>query len=136
MGIFSTQDRNKLRSFLQGVDAPETAEGLLSDCRKTEVNSRHAFELLAQSLNDELKVQNESLSRTKKQMSATAEVKGQAEGDLANTNKDLDEDRAYIKDLSQHCQQRAIDHEVSIKSRQEELNALKEGRRVIAEATA
>jgi len=153
--IFSTQDRNKLRSFLQGVDAPEAAayeghssgildtladmqekaEGLLSDCRKAEVNSRHAFELLAQSLNDELKVQNDSLSRTKKQKSATAEVKGQAEGDLANTNKDLDEDQAYLKDLSQNCQQRAVDHEVSIKSRQEELNALKEGRRVIAEAT-
>jgi hypothetical protein len=157
--IFSTSDRNKLKSFLQageeGVNAPEAAayeshssgildtladmqdkaEGLLSEARKTEVNSRHAFELLAQSINDELKVQNDSLSRTKKQRGATAEVKGQAEGDLAKTTKDLEEDQTYVKELAQNCQQRALDHEISLKSRQEELNALREGRRVIAEAT-
>jgi chromosome segregation ATPase len=157
--VFSTMDKSKLKAFLQaqqeGVNAPEAAayeshssgildtladmqekaEGMLSETRKTEVNNRHAFELLAQSLRDELKVQNEALSNTKKQLAATAEVKGQAEGDLANTSKDLQEDQTYVKELSLNCQQRAVDHEVSLKSRQEELNALREAKKIIAEAT-
>jgi len=157
--VFSSMDTSKLKAFLQaqqeGVNAPEAAayeshssgildtladmqekaEGLLSDSRKSEVNARHAYELLAQSLQDELRVQNDSLSNTKKQLAATSEVKGQAEGDLANTNKDLAEDKNYVKELSQNCQQRAIDHEVSLKSRQEELNALREAKKIIAEKT-
>jgi polyhydroxyalkanoate synthesis regulator phasin len=157
--IFSTNDKSKLKAFLQstedGVNAPEAkayeshsggildtladmqdkAEGLLSDARKAEVNARHAFELLAQSLKDELKVQNEELSNTRRQLAATSEVKGQAEGDLATTNKDLGEDRDYLKDLSMNCQQRAVDHEVSLKGRQEELDALREARKIISEAT-
>jgi len=157
--VFSSMDTSKLKAFLQaqqeGVNAPEAAayeshssgildtladmqekaEGLLSDARKAEVNARHAYELLAQSLRDELRVQTESLSNTKKQLAATSEVKSQAQGDLANTNKDLAEDQNYVKQLSQNCQQRAIDHEVSLKSRQEELNALREAKKIIAEKT-
>jgi hypothetical protein len=147
--------KKKLQAFIQGVNAPETkayeshsggildtladmqdkAEGLLSDARKAEVNSQHAFELLAQSLHDELKVQKEELSNTKKQLAATTEVKGQAEGDLATTNKDLDEDKSYLKELATNCQSRAVDHEVSMKGRAEELAALKEARKIIGEAT-
>jgi len=157
--IFSFADKDKLKSFLQsaeeGVDAPvaaayenhsggildtladmqEKAEKMLAEARKNEVNTRHAHELLAQSLRDDLKVQNEALSKVKKQLSASSEVKGQAEGDLANTKKDLGENRAFVRDLSQNCQQRAVDHEISLKSRMEELNALREAKKVIIEAT-
>jgi len=156
---FSIADKEKLRSFIQateeGVNAPavkayeshsngildtladmqEKAEGILSDTRKAEVNAQHAFELLAQSLNDELKVQKEALSNANKQLAATGEVKGQAEGDLATTNKDLEEDQNYEKKLAANCQQRAVDHEMSTKSREEELHALSEARKIIAEAT-
>jgi len=157
--VFSTDDKQKLQAFIQsteeGVGAPETkayesksggildtladmqdkAETLLSDARKAEVNARHASELLVQSLNDELKVQKKELSSTKKQLAATSEVKGQAEGDLATTNKDLEEDKTALKELSMDCQQRAVDHEVSMKGREEELKALREARKIIAEAT-
>eukprot|EP00397_Hematodinium_sp_SG-2012_P028319 GEMP01029806.1.p1 GENE.GEMP01029806.1~~GEMP01029806.1.p1 ORF type:complete len:675 (+),score=236.11 GEMP01029806.1:89-2113(+) len=157
--VFSTRDKTQLRAFLQaqqeGVDAPtakayeshsggildtiadmqEKAEGLLAEARKAEVNARHAFELLAQSLNDELKVQNEELGNTKKHVSATSEDKANAEGDLASTVKDLNEDVAYLRDLSQNCQQRAVDWEVSQKSRAEELSALSQAKKIIAEAT-
>jgi len=157
--IFSSTDKNKLQAFLQqgeeGVDAPvaaayeshssgimdtladlqEKAESSLSEARKTEVNSRHAFELLRQSLNDELKVQNDALSSTKKQLSASSEVKATAEGDLASTTKDLNEDESYLKELSRNCQKRAQDSEVSQKSRAEELKALAEAKKIISEST-
>jgi len=157
--MFDSADRKKLQAFLQsaqeGVNAPEAAayeshsngildtladmqekaEGILEDTRKTEVNSRHAFELLQQSLQDQLKVERDGLSNTKKQLAATSEVKGQAEGDLANTIKDLEEDKNYEKKLAANCQERAVDHEVSTKGRAEELAALSAARKIIAKAT-
>lgn len=159
--IFSTQDTQKLRAFLQsgeeedGVDAPavkayeshssgildtladmqEKAEGMLAEARKTEVNARHSYELLAQSLNAELSVQRDSLSSDKKQRASASETKASAEGDLAATVKDLNEDEAYVKELNLNCQQRAVDAEASAKSRAEEIQALKEARRIIGEAT-
>jgi len=159
--VFSTQDTEKLKAFLQsgqsedGVDAPvaaayeshssgimdtladlqEKAEGILAEARKTEVNARHAFELLEQSLKNELAVQNEDLSSTKKQLAGSSEVKATSEGDLASTVKDLNDDKNFLKQLSQNCQQRAIDAEISTKSRTEELKALSEAKKIIADAT-
>jgi len=159
--VFSVNDKTKLRAFLQaqenedGVAAPEAAayeshssgildtladmqekaEGMLAEARKTEVNARHNFELLAQSLKDELKVQNDQMSEAKRQVAATAEEKAIAEGDLASTLKDLDEDETYVKNLSMNCQQRATDWEASQKSRAEELKALSDARKIIADTT-
>jgi len=159
--VFSTHDKAQLRAFLQqneseeGVNQPqaaayeshssgildtladmqEKAEGMLAEARKTEMSAKHSFELLAQSLNDELAVQNEDLSNAKKQLGATGETKATAEGDLASTVKDLNEDQTYLKDMSMNCQQRAVDFDASQKSRAEELQALSEAKKIIAEAT-
>jgi len=158
-GIFVTNDKSKLQAFLQqsedGVNAPavqayeskssgiidtigelqDKAEGTLEDARKTEINARHAYELLVASLNNENKVQNDAMSSTKKQLAKTSEVKATAQGDLSKVNKDLNEDETYVKDLSRNCQQRAVDFEISTKSRAEELKALEEAKKIIAEAT-
>jgi len=157
--MFSIHDKRQLQAFLQqneaGVNQPEAAayeshssgildtladmqekaEGMLAEARKTEMNAQHAFELLAQSLNDEISVQNEDMSNAKKQLGATGETKATAEGDLAATVKDLTEDQSFMKDLATNCQQRAVDWETSQKSREEELHALSEAKRIIAEAT-
>jgi len=157
--VFSVQDKGVLRAFLQqnenGVDAPdpvaykshskgiletladmqEKAEGMLAEARKTEMNAKHSFDLLALSLNDELKVQRAALSNARKQLGARGEVKATAEGDLAGTQSALNEDEKYLKDLGANCQQRAVDWEVSTKSRAEELKALAEAKRIISKMT-
>jgi chromosome segregation ATPase len=157
--IFSFADKDRLQSFLQnaegGVNAPvakayeshsngimdtladmqEKAESMLSESRKAEVNTRHPFELLAQSLKDDLKVKKEALGTTKKQLAAASETKGQADGDLSQTLKDLKEDKDFVKDISTDCQGRAVDHEISLKSRNEELAALKSAKKIIVDAT-
>lgn len=159
--MFSIEDTKKLKAFLQaeeeedGVNAPavqayeshsgsildiladmqEKSEGMLAEARKTEVNSRHSYELLAQSLNDELKVQNEDLSSTKLHLGDANEAKAVAQGDLATTTKGLNEDKVYLKEMTANCQQRAQDAEISQKSRAEEIKALAEARKIIEEAT-
>lgn len=157
--IFNTQDKSRLQAFLQaneeGVNGPEQkayeskssgiidtladmqekAEDLLEETRKSEVNARHASEKLIQSLTNEHKIQTDALTNTKKQLAQTSEVKATSEGDLSAAQKELSEDNTYLKDLSQDCQTRAVDMEVSTKSRAEELKALEEATKIIKEAT-
>jgi len=161
--VFSTHDKSKLRAFLQNKedddDQPfgkpqtrayeshsggiletlanmqEKAEGMLAEARKTELNAKHNFELLEQSLKNELDIQNKSLSTFKKSLAASKQAKAQAEGDKAVTDKDLAEDKKYVQDLTQNCKMRAQDAETSAASRAEELKALKEAKRIISEMT-
>eukprot|EP00397_Hematodinium_sp_SG-2012_P021896 GEMP01022652.1.p1 GENE.GEMP01022652.1~~GEMP01022652.1.p1 ORF type:complete len:667 (+),score=258.70 GEMP01022652.1:157-2157(+) len=155
-GLFSTNDKDKLNAFLQAhddsaqaqaseshsggildtlADLQEKAESILEDARKTEMHARHNFELLAQSLKDELKVQKDAVSNAKKQLEATGEVKAVAQGDLSSTTKDLNEEKGDLKELASNCQRRAVDWEVSQKSIAEELKALSDAKRIIVEAT-
>merc|ERR1719506_3604011 len=73
-------------------DLYDKAEAQLDEARKTETKSVQAFEMLAQSLNDEIKYGTKDLNKAKKNLATSAEAKATAEGDLAVTTKDLDED--------------------------------------------
>jgi len=162
--VFSTQDKSQLRALLQqkeddtedfGVGPPaaaayeshsagimetlanmqDKAEGMLAEARKTEMTAKHNFELLEQSVKNELRIQNDKLSTTRKARAGAAEVKGQAGGDKAVVDKDLAENKEYLQDMTQNCKQRAADAERSQASRAEELKALKEAKRIISEKT-
>merc|ERR1719473_1624499 len=80
--------------------------------------------------------QNEELDATKKAKATAAETQATAEGDLANTSKDLAEDQAYLSMIHQDCMSKASDFEAAVKSRGEELEALATAKKIIAEATA
>merc|ERR1719148_190920 len=73
-------------------DLYEKGEAQLAEARKTETKNLRAFEMMAQGLKDEIKYANEDLDKAKKNLAASAEAKATAEGDLAVTSKDLDED--------------------------------------------
>eukprot|EP00397_Hematodinium_sp_SG-2012_P013167 GEMP01013361.1.p1 GENE.GEMP01013361.1~~GEMP01013361.1.p1 ORF type:complete len:684 (+),score=217.54 GEMP01013361.1:36-2054(+) len=113
----------------------EKAEGMLAEARRTEMNAKHNFELLAQSLDQEIKVDAKTLSTDKKIMAEAQQIKANAEGDIAVTDKGLAEDRKYLQDLEVNCKQRASDEELSQKSRSEELHAIAEAKRIISEST-
>merc|ERR1712072_1257077 len=71
-----------------------------------------------------------------KNHAASAEAKATAEGDLAVTSKDLDEDTKALATLHQDCMTGAEDFEAETKSRGEELKALATAKKVIVEATS
>merc|ERR1719197_1286860 len=73
-------------------DLYEKAEGQLEEARKTETKNVQAYEMLAQSLKDEIKYGNKDLDKAKKNHATSAEAKAAAEGDLEVTSKNLDED--------------------------------------------
>jgi hypothetical protein len=117
-------------------DLYEKAEAQLEEARKTETKSVQAFQMLAQSLKDEIKYGQADMDKAKKNLGASNEAQASAEGDLAVTTKDLDEDVKTLATLHQDCMTGAEDFEAETKSRGEELKALATAKKVIVEATS
>merc|ERR1740127_280147 len=117
-------------------DLFEKAEAQLEEARQTESKSVQAYQMLAQSLKDEIKYATADMDKAKKNLGASEESKGAAEGDLAVTTADLDEDVKALATLHQDCMTGAEDFEAETKSRGEELKALGMAKKVIVEATS
>lgn len=158
----STEDASKLTAFLQDTngdedagapaaavyksqsggivatlqDLYEKAETSLDEVRKTETKNIQAYEMLAQSLKDEIKYGQKDMDAAKKHLATSAETKATAEGDLAVTSKDLAEDTSTLATLHSDCMKGAEDFESETKSRAEELKALATAKKVISETTA
>jgi len=92
--------------------------------------------MLASSLKDEIKFGNKDMSKAKSDLAASGEAKATAEGDLAVTTKDLNEDIETLATLHHDCMKGAEDFEAETKSRGEELKALATAKKVITEATS
>merc|ERR1719399_487020 len=92
-------------------DLYEKAEAQLEEARKTETKSNQAYQMLAQSLKDEIKYANKDLDKAKKNLATSAEAKAAAEGDLDVTSKDLAEDIKDLASLHQECMTGAEDFE-------------------------
>merc|ERR1719277_1631505 len=118
---------------LQGLI--EQAESQLADARKKETASVHEFQLLEQSLDDAIKVETGELNDAKQAISASKGEKSAATQDLDVTSSDLAAAVKAKETLQHNCMTKASTHEAEAKSRAEELSALAEAKKVIAEAT-
>merc|ERR1719336_2036191 len=111
------------------------AQAQLSAARKKEAAALHNFQMLKQSLEDEVKFANKEMAEAKGDLAASSEAKVAAEGTLAVTAKELAADIATAADLKQNCAQKADDYEAAKKSRSEELKALADAKQAISEKT-
>jgi len=116
-------------------DMKEKAVAMKNDGVKAEMNAKHSFEMLKQSLENTLAQDNKELAESKSVKAAAEEAKSIAEGDLSMAEKELAEDKKYLSELSTDCQQKAADWETSTKSRAEELEALAAAKKIISETT-
>jgi len=121
-------------SVLEGL--LEKAESQLDKARKTESTALQNFQMLKQSLTDEMKFAKKDMDEAKSSLAAGQESKSVAEGDLATTSKDLAGDRAAKEELHHGCMTAAQEFEAGVKSRGDELTALATAKKVIQEATA
>jgi len=88
---------------------------------------------LKQSLEDEISADTKDMEEEKSLKAASEENKANAEGDLAETIKELNKDKASLDEASTTCMQVAADHEATVKSRNEELNAIATAEKVLKE---
>jgi len=113
----------------------EKASGQLDKARKEETTSAQNYQMLKQSLTDEIKFAEKDMDKAKKGLAESQEKKASATGDLDVTSKDLAEDIATKGTLHQDCMTAAEEFELATKSRGEELGALATAKKVIVEAT-
>merc|ERR550519_2777461 len=99
-GIFDTLAELKVK-----------AETEQADLRKDEMNRKHNFEMLAQSLTDQVATQNRDLKSNQGTSKSKEEAAGIAEGDLSETSKNLDSDEKYLADLQLMCEQKVAEWE-------------------------
>merc|ERR1719174_1711984 len=117
-------------------DMKEKAEGQLAELRKAESATKHNYNMLRQSLEDQMEADTKDMEEEKSLKAATEEQKAVAEGDLAETVKSLAEDNKALGTASSTCMTVAADHEATVKSRNEELNALATAKKVLSETTS
>jgi len=113
----------------------EKAEGQLDSATKAETSAKNKFDLLKQSLEDEIKYASKDMDDTKKALAESGEIKAAAEGDLTVTQKALAEDVAALGDLHTDCMTKAQDFEAETTSRGEELKALAMAKKAVKENT-
>mmetsp|Transcript_63896 Transcript_63896/g.116653 ORF Transcript_63896/g.116653 Transcript_63896/m.116653 type:complete len:448 (+) Transcript_63896:2-1345(+) len=92
--------------------------------------------MLKQSLTDSIEADGKTLSGVKTTKAASLESKATAEGDLAQTMKDLESDIKTKADTEMKCSEVAEDHAASMKGRSEELAAITEAKKVLSETSA
>merc|ERR1719331_1910350 len=109
----------------------EKAEQQLNGLRGKEMNSKNNFMLLKQSLEDSIKFANKDKDAATKGLSASAETKATAEGDLEVTTKDLSEDITALGQMHQDCMGKASSFEAEVTARGEELKALGQAKKAI-----
>jgi hypothetical protein len=102
--------------------------------RKTETSNLHNFQLLKQSLEDEIGNGKKDMADAKKSLVASEEAGATAKGDLSVTAADLKEDKETLANLHQQCMQGSQDFKDETTTRGEELKALAAAKKVLAEA--
>jgi len=117
-------------------DMKEKAEGQLADLRKAESATKHNYEMLKQSLTDQIEADTKDMDAEKSLKASTEEAKATAEGDLAETVKELAADKESLATAQSTCMQVAADHEATVKSRTEELTAIATAKKVLAETSS
>merc|ERR1719330_2106863 len=100
---------------LQGLS--EKAEAQLAETRKKEVAARSNFEMLKQSLTDELAYNNKELDEATKGAAEVTGKKVAATSDLGATSKELAEDKKAKASLHENCVAKAEAFEAETRSR-------------------
>lgn len=113
----------------------EKAEGQLDSATKAETGAKNKFDMLKQSLVDEIKFATKDMDDTKKSLAESGEIKSAADGDLSVTQKALAEDIKALGGLHSDCMTKAQDFEAETTSRGEELKALAMAKKAVKESS-
>merc|ERR1719375_420138 len=124
-----TLDSNGIVDTL--TEMADKAEESLTTTRHREDEAAHAFDMLKQSLGDEIKGMSKELSESTHFKASSAEKLAQAQDDLVVTTKAFEEDTAYLKDLKMDCQTRAREFELTVKDNNAELTALGKAKAIL-----
>jgi len=116
-------------------DMKDKAEGTLADLRKTETGARNSYNLLKQSLDDDISATTKELNDVKANKEEAGEEKATSEGDLEVTKKELKGSLEKKDNVQSDCQTVAADHEANVAARTLELKTIDEAEKILRETT-
>merc|ERR1719410_3202776 len=117
-------------------DMKEKAESELKDLRNEETGSKHNYDMLKQSLDDQMAADTKDMEDEKAAKAEAEEGKATAEGDLEETVKLLKNTKDDLATASATCMTTAADHEATVNARKEELKAIATARKILEETTS
>jgi len=117
-------------------DLKEKAEGELAEARKAESSTKHNYNMMKQSLEDQMADDTKDMNQEKSDKEAAAEAKATAEGDLATTVADLKEAEAGLATANSDCMTTAADHEATTAARTEELKVIATAEKILKDSTS
>jgi len=117
-------------------DLKEKAESQLSDLRKAEVNTKHNYELLKQSLEDQAAADTKAKDEQQADKASAEEAKATSEGDLEMTSKSLASSQQQLATAHATCLQVAADHETTVAARVEELKVLAQAKKILGDTSS
>jgi len=109
------------------------AEGTLTDARGAEMKSKHEFEMLKSSLEQELKTMKKRMSAASAEKAGTEKTMSDASEELATTEKTLDADTKYLSELRMSCSKKAEEWEQRQKDAGEEMAAIAKAKEILTE---
>merc|ERR1719331_2446809 len=127
---FSSQGGGILDTLKEMSDK---AEGTLTDARGAEMKSKHAFEMLKSSLEQELKTMKKRMSAASAEKAGTEKTMSDASEELATTEKTLEADTKYLQELRMSCSKKAEEWEQRQKDAGEEMAAIAKAKEILTE---
>jgi len=100
-----------------------------------EMSAQHAFENMLQQLTDNIENAEHEIAQKKVLRAETEEAKAEAEGDLAQTEKDRAEDQKYLDTMTALCEQKSTDFASRQELRAGEIEAMTKAIEIISSKT-
>jgi len=116
-------------------DLKEKAETELAEARKAESSTKHNYEMMKQSLDDQIAADTKGMNEQKSSKEEAAATKATAEGDLATTTAELKENSAGLATANSDCMTTAADHEATTAARTEELKVIATAEKILKDST-
>jgi len=103
-----------------------------TDLIKEEMKAKNGYDMIMQVLTDNIENADHEIKKKTLLRAETEQAKAEAEGDLAETTKERDEDQAYLDETTALCNQKTADFESRQKLRAEELETLEKAIEIIS----
>eukprot|EP00440_Ansanella_granifera_P068209 gb/GFBE01073997.1/.p1 GENE.gb/GFBE01073997.1/~~gb/GFBE01073997.1/.p1 ORF type:complete len:681 (+),score=232.05 gb/GFBE01073997.1/:1-2043(+) len=156
--VMNTQDSDQLQNLLlmqkESVGAPEAdaytpqhggivdlledmldkTKSQLGDLRKGESDARHNFEMLRQSLEDQISVDQKALASQSSAKLDAEQTRSSAEGELQAAVADFEEATRVVQGLTADCEQSAADYDSSVTARAEEIRVLAQAKDILKQS--
>merc|ERR1719473_516298 len=95
------------------------------------MEAKHSYDMIRQSLENEIGTMKEKLAECQSQKSASEEAKGAAEGEMKETEKSKAMDSETLETLKSECQGKAVEWEERLKSAKGEMGALDKAKEIL-----